>query len=185
MEETKILVALLKEVSDLAILQNENWYRLPVNKTPRDWPPQYVAFYQPGAFKDDAFRIRYYGKVIGYEQVKYRDLFPNQMDSAKSERLYYRITIEHPIKLTRLIPLRLPRKIVFIPTTWHKFFHAEDLNDLYDGSPLEDLLWNELKRRNIPAERQWPVEMGTFDYHLDFAVFCNDSKIDRCRNRWR
>ena len=177
-KEDKVLVTLLKKVSDFSILQTESWYRIPVNKTPRDWPPEYLAFYQPKAFRPDAFRIRYFGKIDHVEQVKYRDLFPNQIESAKSDTLYHRITIPHLEKLPRPISMRMPRKIVFIPTTWQKFFVAEELNDLYHDSPLEDLLWAELKRRNIPAERQWPIAMNMFDYHLDFAVFCNDSNLD-------
>jgi hypothetical protein len=52
------------------------------------------------------------------------------------------------------IPCRLPRPVVFIPTTWQKFSQAEELNDLYDDSPLEDILWTDLKKEKIPAERQ-------------------------------
>lgn len=178
MEENKVLVALLKEVSDFAILQTENWYRIPVNQTLRDWPPDYLAFYQPAAFGDNAFCIQHYGKIASCKQVKRRELFPNEPENPKSEKLYHRISLVHLEKLPDPIPIRIPRSIVFIPTTWHKFFYAKELNDLYDESPLEDLLWDELKRRNIPAERQWPVQMGLFDYHLDFALFCNDSKID-------
>ncbi len=178
MEEDEVLVALLRQKRDFFILENENWYRIPVDKTPRGWPPQFLAFYQPKAFTNDAFRIRYFGKIASIEQVKRHELFPNELISVKSNKLYHRISLEHLEKLPRPIPTRLPRSIVFIPTTWHKFIHAEELNDLFNESPLEDLLWDELKRRNIPAERQWPVKMSMFDYHLDFAFFCKQGKMN-------
>lgn len=55
---------------------------------------------------------------------------------------------------------------------------ADQINDLFDDSPLEDLLWRELKRLNIPAERQWEVKTETFYYQLDFAFFCNVGNLD-------
>lgn len=178
MPNNTVLVALLHEKRDFAILESENWYRIPVEKTPRGWPPNYLTFYQPRAFGQDAFRIRYFGKIARIDQVKRRELFPNELQSSNSEKLYHRLMLERLEKLPRPIPTRLPRKIVFIPTTWQKFIHTEELNDLYNESELEDLLWNELKHRSIQAERQWPVEMGKFEYRLDFAFFCKQGKLD-------
>ena len=40
------------------------------------------------------------------------------------------------------------------------------------------MLWSELKRLNIPAERQWMVQVGETFYLLDFAVFCSEGSID-------
>ena len=67
---------------------------------------------------------------------------------------------------------------MFIPTTWSKFVRAGEINDLYDESPLEDLLWLEFHRLAIPAERQWLVEVARRYYQLDFALFCDDGMID-------
>ena len=43
----EVLIALLKEKSDFAILQEQGWYRVPVKKAPKRWPPRWLAFYQP------------------------------------------------------------------------------------------------------------------------------------------
>ena len=178
MPDSEVLVALLRDKKDFAILQSEGWYRIPVKRTPQRWPPEYIAFYQPRAFGEDAFCIRYYGKIARITQATRRELFPNELESENSDKLYYRIQIETIEEHVKPIPARLARRVVFIPTTWRKFLYASELNDLFDDSPLEDILWEELKRRDIQAERQWPVVMGTIKYQLDFAFFCKQGKLD-------
>lgn len=54
----EVLVALLKEKSDYAILQEQGWYRIPVAHAPKRWPPKWLAFYQPKAFQKEAFRVQ-------------------------------------------------------------------------------------------------------------------------------
>jgi len=44
MEELELLVAILPNKSGLAILQEEGWYRIPVDRAPRRWPPPRLAF---------------------------------------------------------------------------------------------------------------------------------------------
>jgi very-short-patch-repair endonuclease len=178
MGNQEVLVALLRDKKDFAILQTEGWYRIPVEHTPRRWPPDFIGFYQPKAFGADAFRIRNFGKVAQITRVQRRELFPNEFDSAKADKIYHRIEFERLEKHPRSIPSRLARSVVFISTTWYKFIHASELNDLFDESPLEDLLWEDLKQRKIPAERQWPVFKNDLSYRLDFAFFCNKGKLD-------
>ena len=178
MENQEVLVALLRDKKDFAILQTEGWYRIPIDHTPRRWPPDFISFYQPKSFGSDAFRIRYFGKVTKIDQVKRHDLFPNEIISSKTDKLYHRIQFERLENRPRPIPSRLARPVVFISTTMHKFIHAEELNDLFDESPLEDFLWEELKRRKISAERQWPIFPGELSYRLDFAFFCKQGKLD-------
>ena len=67
---------------------------------------------------------------------------------------------------------------MFIPTTYHKLMSAAEINDLYDDSPLEDALWNELKQLHLLAERQYDVTAGGKNYFLDFALFCAQGKVD-------
>jgi very-short-patch-repair endonuclease len=177
-DKTEVLVAFLPNKKDFAILQEQRWYRIPIASRPKRWPPKYLAFYQPKAFGDDAFKIRYYGLVKNIDIVTRKELFPNEFESERSEKRYYRLGLESLQEWKKPIPSRLPRRIVFVPTTWDKFIHAEQMNDLFDDSPLEDLLWGELKRRHIPAERQWNVRTETFNYQLDFAFFCNDGNLD-------
>jgi very-short-patch-repair endonuclease len=172
------LVAILKEVSDLTILQNEGWYRIPVKSAPKRWPPKWMAFYQPKVFGEEAYQTRFYGFVDEIKRVKRYQLFPNELLSIKSEQEYYQIFLEKLIERSTPIISTRQRRLVFIPTTWHKFEIAVIFNDLFDDSPLEDTLWLEFKKREIDAERQWRVKVSNNCYYLDFAIFCKNGQID-------
>ena len=50
--DKEVLVALLKEKSDFAILRDQGWYRIPVEHQPERWPPDWLAFYLPSAFSN-------------------------------------------------------------------------------------------------------------------------------------
>jgi very-short-patch-repair endonuclease len=178
MDNQEVLIALLRDKKDFAILKTQGWYRIPVEHTPRRWPPDFIGFYQPKSFGADAFRIRFYGKVAHIEKVERRELFPNEFESSNANKLYHRIEFEQLEKCPRPIPTRMARTVVFISTTMQKFIHADELNDLFDESPLEDILWDELKRRKILGQRQWPVFRDDLNYRLDFAFFCNKGKLD-------
>ncbi len=174
----EVLIAILKDKADFAILQDQGWYRIPVKNKPRRWPPRWLAFYQPKAFGDDAYRIRYYGEVREIHIATRSELFPDEIPNPKSENEYYCINLkelnerEFPIISTR------PRRLVFVPTTWSKFISAEFLNDIFDDSPLEDRMWNLLNSLNLDAERQWRVYLKQRSYYLDFALFCHQGSID-------
>jgi very-short-patch-repair endonuclease len=174
----EVLVALLKEKSDFHILQEQGWYRIPVASATKRWPPKWLAFYQPKAFLEEAFRVQWYGEVADDIQVVPRSqLFPNEFESAKSDQRYYKLTLKSLELLESPILSLRPRRLVFIPTTWEKFNRAEQINDLFDDSPLEDDLWQQLKRSLIRAERQWELIAEEQRYFLDFALFCTKAPI--------
>jgi very-short-patch-repair endonuclease len=172
------LIAILKQKTDLAILQEQGWYRIPVASAPKRWPPRWLAFYQPKNFGEDAYRIRFFGQVKDIRRAQRREIFPNEIPSARSEREYYILSLAKVEELEVPIPSYRPRRLVFVPTTWEKFERAEQINDLFDDSPLEDQLWSELKRLSIEAERQWAVYLNTKIYHLDFALFCKEGRLN-------
>ena len=176
-KQREVLIALLRKVSDFAILETEGWYRIPLDKAP-NWRPKWLAFYQPKAFKDRAYLIEYYGKVAEIEEAPRRVLFPNEFESAKSGKIYKRYRLEKLEPLENPIISLIPRRLLFVPTTWEKFSTAEYINDIFDDSPLEDDLWRILKRENIRAERQWEVKIGNRFFYLDFAIFCKKGQID-------
>lgn len=172
------LVAVMNNKADFAILQEHLWYRIPVASAPKRWPPKYLALYQTKIFENEGYAVNYYGAVRDVQVVERKELFPNEIASAKAGRKYYRVRLESLEKLVTPIQSKRLRRIVFIPTTWQKLIRANEINDLFDESPLEDDLWSELKRQSIPAERQWDEIVEESRYVLDFAIFCVNGKID-------
>ena len=177
----QVLVAILNNASDFDIAQERHWYRIPISSADKwlkdRWPPQWLAFYQTKVFGEEAYSVNYYGKVVDIRQVNRQDLFPDEPDSEQSGRKYYQIFIDELRRLPTPIISRRWRRIVFIPTTLRKFWIAGEINDLYDESPLEDLLWDEFKRLEIYAERQEFIEVGRRSYSLDFAIYCANGKL--------
>jgi len=178
----RVLIAIMNNPLDFEIARNRHWYRIPttsVDKWLKDrWPPQWLAFYQTKVFGQEAYAVNYYAQVIGVRQVYRWQLFPGQPRDRKSERRYYQLVLQPLQRLPEPIVSRRWRRIVFIPTTWHKFINATEINDLYDSSPLEDQLWQEFKRLQIRAERQELITVKTENYFLDFAIYCAMGKID-------
>jgi very-short-patch-repair endonuclease len=174
----QVLVAIMNNNADLGILREQGWCRIPVATAPQRWSPKWLAFYQTKVFDDGAFAVRYYGLVRSIRIVRRYELFPKEPLNPKSERKCYEIHLHSLEQLPAPIYSRRLRRIVFISTTWQKFSHAIEINDLFDESPPEDRLWAELKRLAIPAERQWGVPVGKKWYVLDFALFCTKGSID-------
>jgi len=177
----EVLVAIVNNLLDFAVARDQHWYRIPVSSVHRflkdRWPPEWLAFYQTKAFGDEAFSVRYYAPVWQVRQVQRWQLFPDEPRDEKSMHQYYQLMLGHLRELPTPISSRRWRRIVFIPTTWHKFTNAAGINDLYDESPLEDRLWAELKRLHINAERQEFVSVGERVYALDFAIYCASGNL--------
>ncbi len=138
-----------------------------------------MAFYQGAVFGEaEKYKIRYFGEIGNIQVVPRKELFLGDAENQhKAERLYYRVEIRNLQSRYRPILSYRPRRLVFIPTTWEKFDNAEQINDLFDGSPLEDRLWKALKYISILAERQWKIIVDRHNYYLDFAVFCKNGRL--------
>lgn len=179
----EVLVAIINNQIDFEILRKRNWYRIPVSSVEKwlahRWPPKWMAFYQTKVFGEDAHAVNYFGKVTDIRQAYRWQLFPDEeRNNEKSKKRYCQIFVQPINRLQKPIYSRRFRRIVFIPTTWHKFTQAVEINDLYDESSLEDRLWAEFKRLKIAAERQEFVKARGHDYALDFAVYCVKGNID-------
>lgn len=178
----EVLVAILNNRLDFNLAKDHRWYRIPtssVQKWLKDcWPPQWLAFYQTKVFGDEAFAVHYYARVKGIRVVHRWELFPDEPHDEKGMRRYYQVALGPMKQLPRPIRSRRWRRIVFIPTTLQKFVNADEINDLYHDSPLEDLLWQQLKLLDIHAERQEFIEIGDSIYVLDFVVYCQLGRLD-------
>jgi very-short-patch-repair endonuclease len=178
----RVLVAIMNNPLDFAVARDQHWYRIPVTSATKwlkgHWPPQWLAFYQTKVFGSEAFAIHHYCQILDHREVYRWQLFPDQPRDEKARQRYYQLFLGPLQRLAPAIVSRRRRRIVFIPTTWQRFVGAVEINDLYHESPLEDLLWQELKRLRIPAERQEFLAIKDRNYALDFAVYCAAGKLD-------
>lgn len=178
----EVLVAILNNRMDFELASDRHWYRIPVASAAKwlkeRWPPEWLAFYQTKVFGAEAYAVNYYARVRDVRTARRWELIPEQPRDERGERLYHQIRIGPLQRLDAPILSRRRRRIVFIPTTWDKFTHASEINDLSDESPLEDALWAEFKRRRILAERQEFVRIKRTDYALDFAIYCGRGQLD-------
>lgn len=178
----EVLVAIINNKLDFAVLREQLWYRIPVSSVEKwlneRWPPKWLAVYQTMAFGAEKHSVNYFAEVLDIREVRRWQLFPNEPQGEKGNRLYYQVVVKSIQTLPKPIYSRRYRRIIFIPTTWEKFANAGEINDLFDGSSLEDKLWAEFKRHDIPAERQEYVVARKNNYALDFAVYCAKGKID-------
>ncbi len=178
----EVLVAIINNPTDLEILKNHLWYRIPVSSAQKwlskRWPPLWLAFYQTRVFGSECYSINYFGKVREIKEAYRYELFPEEEYNPKTTRAYYQIFLSSLKRLAYPIRSRHGRRLIFIPTTWIKFKNAAEINDLFDESKLEDRLWSGFKRLRIAAERQEFVRVGAKYHALDFALYCEGGKID-------
>ena len=137
-----------------------------------------MAFYQTHVFGEEAYAVNFFGPVREIRRIRRTELFPLEAPNRKSGREYYQVFLDGLHRLENPIPSKQLRRIVFIPTTLRKLKTATEINDLFDDSPLEDLLWEALRKLGIAAERQWDEVIDLKWYFLDFALFCQRGMID-------
>ena len=181
-DKNEVLVAILRDPADFQIAWERHWYRIPVTSVQKwlrkRWPPDWIAFYHPKIFGESAFGIHYYARVLDVRHVTWATLFPEEPAGPKSDIVYCQVLLDKLEPLPRPISSRRRRRIVFIPTTWKKLIAAAEVNDLYDESPLEDLLYAEFTRIRMPVERQEYVKISGREYFLDFAVYCVNGELN-------
>jgi very-short-patch-repair endonuclease len=178
----EVLVAIVNNQLDYNLAREKHWYRVPMSSQEKwlkdRWPPKWLGLYQTKAFGPDAYAVNYYAQVLDIGEAYRWELFPDQARDQEGMRRYYKFSLGPLHRLAMPIRSRRRRRIVFIPTTWEKFTNATEINDLYDGSSLENRLWAVLKQWRIQSERQQLVTIKDRNYFLDFAVYCASGKLD-------
>lgn len=177
------LVVLMNNQEDFNIAKQQGWYRIPVRNAPaivKGGNLKFIAFYFTKAFGKDKYSIKWFAEINAIEQVKRNDLFPNEAPNPKSKKHYYKLSFSAPKVLYRPVISVRPRRLLFVPTTSFKLLNAEEFNDIFDTSLLEEKVWKAFLKRQIYVERQFRVDMnhyGSRSFHLDFAVFCKGKNI--------
>lgn len=167
-----VLVAVITRPCDLRIAREAGWYRVPLRRAPRRLAAEYLAFYQTAAFGEERWSVRYYAPIRRYRLATRLELLPDEPDHPRAHEEYYRIEIGPLQELPHPIPSRRLRRITFIMTDLARLLSAEEINDLWQGDSQQDLLWRELKSRQIEAERAYEVREGRSVYRVDFAIPC-------------
>jgi len=180
MKRTPALVGIIPRKKLWPKIQKERWYHIPVQSAPKNAEKiGYLAFYFPKVFGDEyQYKVVYYAKVLGCEVTKRIDLFPDEPAHPRAMDDYFKFSLAEIEKLPSPIPSKKWRRIIHIPTSLEKLLSAEEINDLWDSSPLEEKMYLEMKKREIEAQRQFYVKVGRQFYCLDFGVFCRKGNID-------
>ena len=179
----EVLVAIMNNQRDFEIARTQRWYRIPVKSADRyirDLKQmQYLAFYQTQIFRRAGYAVNYYAEIKRISTARRIELLPDEAGNQNAEALYYKLEISPLERLSQPIPSKRLRRVTFITTTLAKFSVAQEINDLYHTSPIEDLMWEALKVAEIQAERQYEIRESDISYDLDFFVECSDgTKID-------
>ena len=174
------LVGIVPRKNLWPIIQKERWYHIPVESAPKNTSlVEYLAFCFPKVFGEDyQYKVVYYTEVLGIETKKRVKLFPGEPEHQRANKDYFQFRLGPIKELPKPIPSKRWRRIVHIPTSLEKLLNAQEINDLYDTSPLEEKMYRELKRHQIEAERQLYVKVGGQIYCLDFGIFCRKGDID-------
>lgn len=175
--KSRVLVAVMNSPRDFQIALDQGWYRVPFAQAPRRVGADFLAFYQTKAFAKERWAVNYYSAIRRYRVVPRRVLLPDEPDHPRADALYYKIEIGPLLRLPHPIPSARLRRITFIPTTLQRLLEAEEINDLWCGSPEEERLWLTFKEQGLAAERHYPLREQDPEYCLDFAVFCKEGKI--------
>lgn len=174
------LVGIVPRKNLWSIIQSQRWYHIPVESAPRNtMDVKYIAFYFPSAFGEKLkWQVTYYASVLHIGIVKRIHLFPEEFRHLRRNKDYYQFHLGEVKKLPQPIPSKRLRRIVHIPTSFQRLLTANEINDLYDTSPLEETMYKALMRRKINPERQMYVYADNQTYCLDFCIFCQKANID-------
>jgi very-short-patch-repair endonuclease len=180
-----VLIAIMNDKKDWAILHEQLWYRIPEDTAPsivKMNELKILAFYHTSKFKDDLkWKIVKFGAVKSVELVSRQDLFPDEPAeiSTKAERRYYKIQLEKLETFDEPIVSERGHRLTFVTTSSQRFMKYKALNYLFNSSKLEDDLFKTFLDNNISAERQWWIHApNKKHYFLDFAIFCKDRNIN-------
>ena len=181
LEKNTFLIALMNNKADFLIAQKQHWYRIPVDKAPkniREGIVEYIAFYHTKVFNEEKYSVQYFSKVEKIIKIKRKYLFPNEPINPKSSKEYFQICFQELHKLGVPIVSKRVRRLLFIPTTYDKFMKAKEINHLFNESPLEEIIWDKLIESDISAERQFLLQTNDKNWILDFAIFCRNGQIN-------
>jgi hypothetical protein len=140
-----VLVAVVPSVADWERIQREGWYRIPVQRAPRQIGAEYLAFYLPGCFGALRWSIRSYAAIRQYTLATRRDLLPGEPDHPRAAELYYRLELGPLQALPNPVISRRLRRVTFIRTDLETLYSAAEICDLWRREDPRARLWRGLR----------------------------------------
>lgn len=176
--DSPVLVVVMNNPRDMALVRQEGWYRIPVQRAPQRLGADYLAFYQTGAFAEaERWQVNYYAPVRRVRRVRRLDLLPAEPDHPRAQDEYFKFELGPLARLPRPIPSLRLRRITFIPTTLERLLSAQEINDLWLGHAAEERLWAEFQAQGLVVERRAPLREDDEEYLVDFALYCRDGRL--------
>jgi hypothetical protein len=142
-----VLVCLLPTPRDLEIARLLGWYRIPFRTAPKVIAVDYLAFYQPATFGDQAGQIYWIAPVRGHELTTRAELLRDEIDHPRAKEEYFKIQLGALESLPHPILAEKWKRLTFLYTTGEYLLKAQTLNDLVVQSDERQLLWQSLRER--------------------------------------
>jgi hypothetical protein len=131
-DQDRVLVCVINRLRDLQFAMNDHWYRIPVNRAPRQFVVDYIAFFvSRTARQKQPSGIYAYAPMRGYELQYRRDLLPKEAHHPRADDLYYRIALGRFIPKTPPILNPHHYTVTFILTTGTNFMMARSVDELF------------------------------------------------------
>jgi len=172
-----VLIGVVRRKKDLMIILKEHYYRIPLRRCPVQ-RFGYLAFYEVSLLGEEGKAINYYARLKTESKARRIELLPDEPEHPRAEEIYRVHHLGRIQRTPKRIENRSRRRISFGFTTRERLLHSEEISQLFDIPPLEDIMAKELKRRKIQAYREYPLRLAKrHRYRLDFAIIGEKSKI--------
>ena len=172
----QVLIGILKDRRDLALLLKKRLYRIPVSHTPRR-PFDYLGFYQTAAFGRTGQCIRYIAPVLGRIRAKRKDILGGEPGYPRANDLYWFYRVGKPMRLPSPIRNIGPRRFTFAYTTLRHLFESHDILEVFGVPPIERMMQDIFAKSGIPVLPEFTMSAGIKRYRLDFACFCRNGGL--------
>ncbi len=189
--DDRVLVAFLPEPRDLHLAETQGWYRIRQRTLAERLRGglssfRFLAFYQPESFGPEKYSVRRFARIRSIREAPRVELLPDETGHPRAHHVYCKLELGPVQLLDRPVISLRPRRILFFPTTWERLQKAEEINELFVGTTLEDVLYRQLRMMELRPEREYyldwpnPARRGQPKHpmFLDFAVFCRDRNLN-------
>jgi len=177
--DDRVLVGAITRKKDLNHARDEGWYRIPQAKLPRGVHAEYLAFFlnRRVAGKPES-GIYYYARRAGIELAYRRDLLPDEADHARAGDVYYKVQLTDWQAKTPPVLNPTRRSIAFIYTTWDRFVHAREIQDLYSKADyFVDRIYHALRHDGYRLDRSWEAERLYTGHGAQLRVLCENGDV--------